>query len=134
MKDEFFEWTDDYSVGIKEIDAQHKRLFDIINNFYEAFIQGKADLVVSETLDELLLYTRYHFKSEETLMKEYDLPDITAHQRKHREFEDEIMKRIDDLKRKDGKVHYKTMNYLKDWLLGHILGMDKNYFKNLDID
>lgn len=134
MKNDIFEWTDEYSVGITEIDQQHRRLFDIINNLYEAFKKGKADLLISETLDELLLYTKYHFKSEETLMKEYDFPNIREHQKMHLEFENMIVNKINDMKRGSKEVHYETMLYLRDWLSEHILGTDKAYFKNLDID
>jgi hemerythrin-like metal-binding protein len=134
MKNDLFEWTDEYSVGITEIDRQHQRLFDIINELHNAFKAGKADLLISETLDKLLLYTKYHFKTEEFLMKEYDFPNIEKHQKMHREFEKIVTDKINEMKRGSKKVPYETMTFLRDWLSGHILGTDKAYFKNLDLD
>jgi len=32
----FFEWSDDLSVGIEEVDDQHKVLADLINGMHDA--------------------------------------------------------------------------------------------------
>ena len=42
----FLEWKDSYNIGVKEIDNQHRGLFDIISNFLRlgAVIFGKGSL------------------------------------------------------------------------------------------
>ena len=39
--EKFISWNDKISVGIQEIDEQHKRLVALINNLYDAMVEGK---------------------------------------------------------------------------------------------
>ncbi|MGI6102630.1 MAG: hypothetical protein ACOYET_09155 [Bacillota bacterium] len=36
------QWSDELSVGVRELDAQHQRLIQMINELNEAMLQGKA--------------------------------------------------------------------------------------------
>ena len=36
------EWTDEYKVGVREIDDQHRQLVDIVNKFEEAVLRGRG--------------------------------------------------------------------------------------------
>ncbi len=56
-----FTWADEYSVNVPEIDAQHKKLMDMINRLYEAMENGCGSQVVGQILDDLVVYTQNHF-------------------------------------------------------------------------
>ena len=70
MKDEYMSWSDDLSVGLQEIDEQHKILITLINRLFTEAIMQKADQsVVSKILNELVQYTIVHFSVEESLFR-----------------------------------------------------------------
>ena len=74
----FFEWNDTYSVQVREIDSQHKKLFEITNHFHEAMKTGADDDVIYETLNSLIKYVEEHFREydnlDEVLDAEKDYP------------------------------------------------------------
>lgn len=123
-----FNWTDSkYSVNIKELDQQHKWLVDIINQLYDAKQDKKDQEVLGKVLDELVDYTKTHFKKEEKLMKDYGYPDYTAHKSEH----DSLTKKALDMRKKyysgEANMTIKIGFLLKNWLSDHILVVDKKY-------
>ena len=65
----FIEWSNELSVGIEEIDAQHKVLVDLLNQTHEAIQQRYTAQVTNDIIDQLGEYTRVHFAVEESLMR-----------------------------------------------------------------
>ena len=122
-----FTWSDTYSVGAPGIDAQHKKLFDLINSLHEAMSQGKGKEALGKILDGLMDYTRVHFSDEEKMLEKVNYPDLAIQRTQHAAF----VKKISDLQTdyKNGKVTMTLpmMEFLKDWLLNHILKVDKKY-------
>ena len=76
-------WSDEYSVGVKQIDDQHKNLVDLINRLFDAMSLGKGKEVLGGVFDELKKYTIIHFQTEERLMVVYGYPDYEAHKKSH---------------------------------------------------
>jgi hemerythrin-like metal-binding protein len=124
---DFFTWNDTYNTGIKEIDAQHKKLVEILNQLFEAMGKGQAKEVLGKLLDQLIEYTVVHFATEEKLFKLYNYPESVAHKAEHAA----LTKTALDLqgKFKSGKamITLEVANFLKKWLGEHIMGSDKKY-------
>ena len=79
-------WNDEYSIGIVEIDEQHKKLFELSEIFNEA-------TEINEIKDILLFleeYMQFHFNTEESMMRKYNYELIEEHKKLH-----------DDLKKVD---------------------------------
>ena len=49
----FFEWDDSFSVGVAELNRQHQRLIDLINELYEAMQQGQGRNTLTSAVNEL---------------------------------------------------------------------------------
>lgn len=64
-----FYWSEDLSVGIQEIDEQHKELVPLLNRLRDAVVAHHGYAACSEILDQLAQYTRVHFIVEESLMR-----------------------------------------------------------------
>lgn len=64
-------WTDALSVNIKEIDDQHKKLVNMVNQLHAAMLKGEGKTVVGPILAELTANTVYHFSIEEGYMNKY---------------------------------------------------------------
>ena len=123
----YVEWKEDYSVGIKSIDDQHKKLLNLINQLQTAVDYSTGDQFEREALDELVNYTKTHFTFEEGLMKDNDYPDYEPHKAQHVK----MIKKVEEVLAEYEKDHDTAMSnaseFLKDWLINHINGTDKEY-------
>lgn len=118
-------WSDSLSVNVEEINTQHKRLLELINQLHDAMGQGKGREVVGKVLDGLIDYTRTHFAYEERLMVAQVYPSYLKHKVEH----DALTKKVLDLQSRflSGEIviTMEVMNFLKDWLSTHIMNVDK---------
>lgn len=123
------QWRDSYAIGIKEIDDQHKQLFDSIDKLFEACNQGKGKEEVGNTLDFLEDYTKVHFSDEQKLHQKYNYPEATSHRAIHENF----LLHMTELKKqfeKEGAsvLFVSTVNKsVLNWLLKHIGSLDKEF-------
>lgn len=86
-------WNAFYSVNVEEIDNQHKKLIDLINQLYDAMKAGKGTEVLSTVLTELVEYTAYHFETEERLFLQQGYAEYEAHKVIH----DDLTRRAKEL-------------------------------------
>ncbi|MEW6426531.1 MAG: bacteriohemerythrin [Thermodesulfobacteriota bacterium] len=120
-------WKADYSVGIAEIDQQHKKLIDMINTLNDAMSKGKAKDVLSALLTDLVSYTKTHFAREEKLMGEHGYPDFADHKDKHAKMAAKVLALQEEVQRGKAMISMEVMKFLEQWLDKHILGTDKKY-------
>ena len=110
-------WNDDYSVGIKEIDKQHMKLVDLVNELHEGMKSGKGKEVLGNILNELVKYTAFHFAHEEQLFDKYGYPETAAHKRQHKDLVDQVMVYKNNFDSGKSVLTLDLMNFLKDWLV-----------------
>jgi hemerythrin len=123
----FVLWNESYSVGIKLIDEQHKGLINILNKLYESFIDQTVGKMLEEIINELVDYSKFHFKTEEKLFAESDYPDKEKHIIEHQEFVDKINGFKTELEKGKSSLTFQLMNFLRNWLLNHIAVSDQAY-------
>lgn len=123
----FMEWNDRLVTGVKEADEQHKKLVSLVNDLYDAMKQGKGKEIIDKILDELVKYANYHFGTEETLMTKYGYPDLANHKREHENFKVKVKEFLDKKAKGEATLSIEIMNFLKEWLVKHIMGTDKKY-------
>ena len=126
-KQDLIKWTDALCIGISQIDQQHKKLVDIINQLDRAMRDRKGKDVLQEIIQNLTSYTHYHFSAEEELFELSDYEHIEEHKATHAKF----IAKIDDFAENFSKgglgLSIDIMTFLSDWLIHHIQGTDKNY-------
>jgi hemerythrin len=120
-------WSDDLSVQVKEIDQQHHRLIDLINNLHEAMLAKQGKQVVSKIIDELAAYTVYHFQAEEKYMQQFKYVSYSTHKRQHEGFVQEVEKFQKEFEAGKLGLSLEIMTFLRDWVTNHIKGTDKQY-------
>ena len=123
----FIIWLDRYDTGIDEVDIQHRKLVGLINTLFDCISLKDRKIILNQTLTELVNYTIYHFKLEEELMKKRNYPHYVSHKEQHTMFVENVNRYISKLKVDDTKALLDVINFLKDWLLKHILVSDKKY-------
>ncbi|OQY59373.1 MAG: hypothetical protein B6245_07015 [Desulfobacteraceae bacterium 4572_88] len=124
-----FDWKNDYSVGIFNMDSHHKKLFDIINELHDGMKEGKGGEATESSIKKLPDYTKYHFAEEEKLMEQIGYSDISAHKI--------FISKIEEFKKEADKgmavfVSSKLVNTALEWLKQHILTMDKQYQEEMN--
>ena len=77
------EWTSDMSVGIGEIDVQHRKMIRKINEIAEAVEQQKSKEEIIEAVKYFEVYSEEHFTSEEAYMTRYNYPEYPDHKKIH---------------------------------------------------
>ncbi len=123
----FITWTDAYSVGIEEIDNQHKGLVKLINKLFDAMSDGQANSILNGILNELTKYTQVHFATEEKYFALYDYPESAEHIEEHLQFVNEVLKFKAQFEAGNIVLSFEVFKFLRGWLVKHIQGSDKKY-------
>jgi hemerythrin len=123
----FVEWKNAFSVGVLEIDDQHRKLLAIINHLHDAMRAGSDTAELSRVMDELVNYTRFHFAFEEQLMERVAYPDVQEHRRRHQAMVARVVQFQADVANARALFSMKLMEFLKYWLSKHILETDMAY-------
>ncbi len=120
-------WTDQLSIGIKEIDQQHQELFISINDLLQAMHEGKGKDEIQKVMEFLDDYVISHFGMEEKYMDQYNYPDIGRHKEQHQSFTTNYndIKRALETEGPSSTLVIQTQRKLSDWWLGHIATVDK---------
>jgi hemerythrin len=122
-----FPWNDTYSVQIGIVDMQHKALVDLINELHQAMMARTGKDQLGKILTKLIKYTQAHFRAEEGILQSNQYPDFTNHKAEH----DRLTKTVMDFQSKfqsnEIGLTIEVMDFLKDWLIKHIMGVDKRY-------
>lgn len=127
------EWSPKLSVGINQFDGEHQKLVGMVNDLFDAVGAGKGKERLGTILDGLISYTQSHFLAEEKLMKLHAYPNFTAHKAEH----DALTKQVLEVQAKfragaTAALSVEVMNFLKNWLIKHIMGTDKGYGPHLN--
>lgn len=125
-------WSPILEVGVKEIDSQHAKLVEILNELWDAFSQKQSKEVLGKVFNKLIAYTRTHFTHEESLMRKFDYQESPGHMQEHKILTDQVV----DLQAKfhsgESTVDKETLQFLKEWLQHHIMNVDKNFGRYLN--
>ena len=118
-------WQNDLNTGIAEIDSQHKRIVEMINQLYDAEQIGDRE-AVGQVIEDLVDYTMSHFAFEETLIEDAGYPLTRAHKKVHELF----IRRVNDYKLRihaGENVAHELREMLARWLFNHIRNEDAAY-------
>ena len=128
------EWSDNLSVGVEEIDEQHKELIHRVNEFYTAIKQNKTREEALRILKYLASYVVVHFADEERLQLMYNYPGYLEHKKIHTDF----IKTVRELSASVEQEGVNSMTFLSigatlsNWLVTHISQQDKKIGAHLD--
>ena len=123
----YVEWKAEYSVGLDSLAHPHKKLLDLINQLQTAVDYSTNSEFEREALDQLVDYTKTHFTYEEGLMEDNDYPDFEPHKAQHKDMIDEVEKVLAEYDKNPDTAMQNAIDYLKQWLINHINGTDKQY-------
>lgn len=106
-----FEWDLSFDVKNDELNSQHKAIFSLVNKLDQKRTQ--------ESLNNLLNYFGIHFACEEKLISQYNHLEGIRHRAEHEKFESQL--------RNIQTINDEAIGFLKQCLVNHIKGCDKQY-------
>jgi hemerythrin len=125
----FIQWDKSFSVGSPVLDADHRKLIDILNQIYDAWQQNSSTVELGRLFDELLDYTDGHFTREEAKLSSRNYGDLDRHHAAHERLRELVMAfRSRHLAGQQAdKLTEEMAKFLKSWLVDHILEEDMKY-------
>jgi hemerythrin len=126
-------WNENYSIGNRIIDDQHKELFRLTNEFYEGCLMGGVITKVYffNTVQGAINYIRTHFATEEEILRKIEYPAFVTHKRMHEEFIIKVLEQVRAFEHEDMPNPIGFIRFLMEWIMKHIANADKLYIPYL---
>lgn len=124
-----FIWKNEFEIGIKIIDDQHKELFRIANSAYELlndeYVVDKFNKIM-DLIEKLRDYCEYHFQCEEKYQLQIGYKKYFSHKVEH----DDFIKRFKNIEneqidKNQEKFIEDLLVFFVEWITNHILQKDK---------
>ena len=136
----FFEWRNEWSLGIEIIDRQHRQLAVMLNKIVELYLNNGGQTDPEQRSNQLheqlkIFYekVREHFNDEEDLMLKANYPGHTEHARDHLMLLAELKQYIRHIEEGLDNINIGTLDSLKIWFNSHIIGSDKEFADFLQV-
>lgn len=121
-------WEDEFSVGVGELDEQHKKIISMINLLNESQSETSQVEVVRSVLTEMMRYSKFHLDYEEELLAQNDYPDFKDHKKSHLDYMMAYSSlSIEVMKHNKNQVPDNLLDFLNNWWTHHILVEDMKY-------
>lgn len=124
-------WSDQYSVNIPSIDAQHRVLVDLLNVLHDSVQSGSSQTHLGALLQGLLDYTWEHFSYEERLFTQHAVPQADEHVAEHRKLAGQVLVFRYEFQNGTANIDVQLLDFLNKWLTEHVQGTDRAYSEHL---
>lgn len=127
----YFEWSDDYNIGVKIIDDAHRQLFSIVNRIIRNITDDnfeKNKLTCIEAVKYLKSYTVKHFAEEEGYQKSINYEGYKIHKSIHDNMRDVVVPTLEQELVRTGYSVQSLEHFVGvcgGWLLAHVLIEDQ---------
>ncbi len=117
-------WDNVLSVGVNEIDDDHRKLIHIFNILNHAITARESKEYLAATLTELVNCTVWHFSHEERLMLKHHYPETAEHKTEHQELIQSALELQREVMASNQSFSEDHLQFLERWLTEHILTAD----------
>jgi hemerythrin len=124
----YVDWCPSYSVGNSLLDEQHQQMFAIISELHSAMFHKNARKQMIVAIRQLIEYTQKHFAEEERQMERSGFPGLTGHKAAHAKLKQQVIEIEQHFHEAKDSMAGDMIGFLvSDWLMKHILELDKQY-------
>lgn len=127
---DIFPWNDNFNTGLDDVDAQHRKLAELLNRLASQVAYGGTPQALDAIFDELANYAVYHFACEEAIWDTYFDADSAKHDHLaiHASFGREVgrLKAALQHDASSTQVAESALAFLARWLASHILETDRH--------
>jgi len=120
-------WNDSYKLDNEQIDRQHKKLFEMVNDLVCSYQEGVHPVKLKVILEFLVSYTVRHFHFEEELQLQFGYPEYRAHKKLHEDFKvtvSEFAAKLEKYGPTDELYNELNVTVVR-WLVNHVQREDK---------
>jgi hemerythrin len=118
-------WKKEFSVDIKELDKQHKKIIKILNHMFSLQGKEKNEKEIEKILDDLHEYIKEHFRTEEEYMLKHHYSGYDKQKQEHNHFIDRLFEFQKEYLKGNRVNTSILLNFVWDWFSQHILNLDK---------
>ena len=120
-------WTPALAIGVPEIDAQHKTLFERAGRFEAAVKAREHSFRLEDLFAYLVDYARVHFAAEEKFMREVGYPGLAEQLHEHAEFRRRLLSLVPQWESEDDSTAMLAalVGFLDAWLIDHVTRSDQ---------
>ena len=93
------EWNDEFSLGIEEVDSDHRALVALINALHDAMSAGAGRADIVEGISQIHALVAAHFAREEAFMREVRYMAYAEHKEDHEVLLDDLNDMFDGIRR-----------------------------------
>jgi len=120
-------FKEEQSVGVKEIDDQHRQFIAILNELADAINNNKAKETLAHIFDELGSYAEFHFATEEKYFDMFNYAEAEEHKIKHKELSNKIAELKSKMAGNQISLSFELVDFMEDWLVDHLANIDQKY-------
>ena len=124
---EFYTWKDDFSVNHPLMDEQHQLFLETLNSIACRLGAIDSPEVFDRSVAMLQRYIEEHFHAEEAHLAAIDFPGLPAHKQQHDFFRSQVADLNGTYRQLSTRDLHGLLVFMRDWLLSHILDMDRQY-------
>lgn len=126
-------WNEEMTVGVEELDRDHKKLIALLNEVEDAISAGRSSDSMNEILQRVMESVKSHFAREEKFLFDSGYPDAAARRSEH----DLILKTGLELQARfrnssSSMNSHELRSSLQNWLDNHIQGADMKFGPHLN--
>jgi hemerythrin-like metal-binding protein len=119
-------WSDDFLIGIEELDYEHRCLIEDINKLHRELREHAEAGGIRATLGTIHSRMQAHFALEESVMVAHGYAHYPEHKAEHERLLDEYAERITKFHRNPNLGDQDAIeDILHKWIVHHILTNDK---------
>lgn len=122
------DWSDTLSVGVAEIDDEHRQFIARVNDLNQAIVECADKATVERLLDLMLMEATHHFWHEQQLLVEWKYPQRAAHAAKHAQLTAQFERVMKEFEQADVSFTWALKGlHIKQLLIDHLLQEDMKF-------
>jgi hemerythrin len=114
-------WRDAFVLGIPDMDADHQRLLELLNDLYATTMRGEHRRFSAR--GALLARATCHVLSEEKVMEDAGYPHLAGERKEHAWF----LQRLHVVDLWDPELAAETISFLRKWFVDHVVRREKAF-------
>ena len=119
-------WSDDFLIGVEELDYEHQCLIEEINKLHRELLEHVDIDRICDTLGRIHSRMQAHFALEEHVMMSHEYPHYSEHKAEHERLLDEYAELMTKFEREPNLGDREAIeSILRRWIIDHILTSDK---------
>jgi hemerythrin len=127
MGKKLFDFEAEFRLGIEEVDSEHVKLVDMLNQVHELLGAGDKDAARKFFTETLSAYVGEHFAHEEKFMQSIGFPQLEDHRKVHENFKKSFQELKPQIEQADEAAFRKAMSDAFTWIITHIGKTDRKY-------